>query len=324
MPYAIRIHETGAPDVMTWEEVDVPPPAGQEVQLRHSAIGVNFIDVYHRSGLYPLESLPATIGMEAAGVVEAVGPGVEGLQVGMRVAYAAPPVGAYCQVRNIAADQLVALPDEIDDTTAAAMMLKGLTAQYLLRQTHPVHEGEAVLVTAAAGGIGLILCQWAKHLGANVIGMVGSEEKAALARQNGCDHVIVQGRDDMAEGVMAATRGEGASVIYDGVGKASFEGSLASLSLFGHLVSYGQASGAVAPFDMGLLSAKSATLTRPVLFHYTARREDLLAMAKELFEVVLNNVVKVSVKQTFPLKEAAKAHLALEARQTTGSTVLLP
>lgn len=324
MAKAIRIHETGGPEVLVWEDVEVGDPGPGEALVRHTAVGVNFIDIYHRRGLYPLPPLPATPGMEGAGVVEAVAPGVDTVRPGDRVAYAAAAPGSYAEMRLIAAERLVAVPEDIDDVAAAAMMLKGLTAQYLLRRTHRVRKGETVLVHAAAGGMGLILCQWAKHLGARVIGTVGSDEKAAAARDHGCDYPLNYARDDFVKAVREITDGRGADVIYDGVGQATFKGSLEALAMLGHLISYGQASGPVEPFDVAALSAKSATLTRPVLFHYTAARGDLEAMAGELFEVVRRGAVRIAANQTYPLAAAAAAHRDLEARRTTGSTVLMP
>ncbi len=324
MTKAVRIHEPGGPEALVFEDVDVGEPGPGEARVRHSAVGLNFIDIYHRNGAYPLERLPAVLGMEAAGVVEAVGAGVAEVGAGDRVAYATPPPGAYAQARVMAADRLVRLPDDIDDRTAAAMMLKGMTAQYLLRRTHKVEPGETVLIHAAAGGMGLILCQWAKHLGALVMGTVSSDEKAARAGAHGCDHAIVYTRRDFVEAVREITGGDGAQVIYDGVGRATFDESLEALAMRGHLVSYGSASGPVPPFDMARLSAKSATLTRPVLFHYTAARDELEETARELFEVVRRGIVKIEIDQTYALEDAAAAHRELEARRTTGSTVLIP
>lgn len=324
MAKAIRIHETGGPEVLGWEEVEVGDPGPGEARVRHTAVGLNFIDVYLRRGLYPPERLPAVLGMEGAGVVEAVGPGVAEVAPGERVAYASPPPGSYAEVRLIAADRLVALPDSIDDRSAAAMMLKGMTAQYLLRRTHHVRPGETVLVHAAAGGMGLILCQWAKHLGARVMGTVGSAEKAERARAHGCDDPIVYTERDFAAAVLELTGGRGADVVYDGVGKATFDKSLEALAMLGHLVSYGNASGPVPPVNLARLSTKSATVTRPVLFHYTAARADLEETARELFEVVEAGVVRIEIDQTYPLADAAAAHRDLEARRTTGSTVLIP
>lgn len=325
MTHAIRIHQTGGPEALVWEAVDVGDPGPGEVRLRQTAIGLNFIDAYHRSGLYPLPALPAVIGMEAAGVVEAVGDGVEGLEPGDRVAYATLPVGAYAEARLIPATRVVPLPDSISDQTAAAMMLKGLTAQYLLRRTYRVKAGETILVHAAAGGVGLILCQWAKHLGVTVIGTVGSEEKAELARAHGCDHAIFYRTEDVATRVRELTDGDGVPVVYDSVGKATFEGSLDSLKPLGMMVSYGNASGPVDPINPGILAQKgSLFLTRPSLMTYTASDEDYHASAGELLDVVAGGQVKIEVNQTYALKDAAQAHIDLEARKTTGSTVLLP
>ncbi len=325
MTHAIRIHEYGGADVLRWEEVAVPQPGPGEALLRHTAIGLNYIDTYQRSGLYPLPGLPSTLGMEAAGVVEAVGSGVTEVKVGDRVAYASPPVGAYAEARIMPADRLVALPEVVSDTQAAAMMLQGMTAQYLLRRTYEVKAGDAILVHAAAGGVGLIACQWARHLGATVIGTVGSDEKAELARAHGCEHPIVYTRETFSERVREITGGEGVAVVYDSVGKDTFAGSLDCLRPFGLLVSFGQASGPVPPLDIGVLAAKGCLfLTRPTLMTYTARREDLLASAAELCDVVATGIVRIEVRQTYPLKETAQAHRDLEGRKTTGSTVLLP
>ncbi len=322
MNHAIRIHETGGPEVLRWEEVAVGDPGPGEALVRHTAVGLNFIDTYHRSGLYALP-LPAVIGSEGAGVVEAVGPGVTEVAPGRRVAYGGER-GAYCERRRIPAARLVPLPDELDDRTAAAMMVQGLTAQYLLRRTFPVQAGQTVLVHAAAGGVGLIACQWAKHLGATVIGTVGRDEKAALAREHGCDHVIVTAREDVAARVREITSGRGVPVVYDGVGKDTWGASLDSLAPRGMLVSFGNASGAVPPFSPLALAKGSFFVTRPVLAHYTATREELLAAADELFDVVRRGAVKIRVHQTYALQDAAQAHRDLEARRTTGSTVLLP
>ncbi len=325
MPRAIRIHHPGGPEEMRWEEVSVPSPGTGQVRLRQTAVGLNFIDVYHRNGLYPLPELPAVLGMEAAAEVIETGPGVTDLKPGQRIAYASPPVGAYAEERLMPADRLVPLPGDIDDRTAAAMMLQGMTAQYLLRRTYPVKPGDAILVHAAAGGVGLILCQWASHLGATVIGTVGSEEKAVLARANGCAHPIVYTREDFPARVREITAGAGVAVVYDGIGKDTFMGSLDCLQPMGMLVSFGNASGPVPPFEPAILSAKgSLFLTRPTLMHYTAKRADLLASAGELFAVVQSGAVRIAVHQTYPLAEAAQAHRDLEARKTTGSTILLP
>jgi NADPH2:quinone reductase len=324
MVHAIRIHHTGGPEALRWEEVEVGDPGPGEVRLRHTAVGLNYIDTYHRTGLYPLP-LPTVLGLEAAGEVTAVGPGVDDLQPGQRVAYASPPAGAYAEERLMPADRLVPLPDDIDDRTAAAMMLQGMTAQYLLRQTYPVRAGETVLIHAAAGGVGLIACQWASHLGATVIGTVGSQAKAELAKAHGCHHPILYQEEDFVARVEAITDGAGVPVVYDSVGRATFMGSLDCLRPRGMMVSFGQSSGTIAPLDVGVLSAKgSLFLTRPTLMHYTATREALLAAAADLFAVVASGAVRVEVRQTFPLAEAAAAHRALEARETTGSTVLLP
>ena len=325
MPKAIRIHEYGGPEALRWEEVEVGAPGPGQLRVRHGAVGLNYIDVYHRTGLYPLPSLPWTLGMEGAGQVEAVGEGVTEFKVGDRVAYASPPVGAYAEARLIAADRVVALPDAIDDRTAAAMMLQGMTAQYLLRRTYRVQPGDAILLHAAAGGVGLIASQWARHLGATVIGTVGSDEKAELARAHGCHHVIVYSRENFVERVREITSGQGVAVVYDSVGKETFMGSLDCLRPMGMMVSFGNASGPVPPFEPGILAAKgSLFLTRPTLMTYTAKRSDLLSSAAELFEVVASGAVNIEVRQTYPLAEAAQAHRDLEARRTTGSTVLLP
>jgi NADPH2:quinone reductase len=323
MPKAIRIHQTGGPEVLRWEEVEVGRPGPGEALLRQTAVGLNFIDTYHRTGLYPLP-LPAVLGMEGAGVVEEVGPGVTEVKAGERVAYAGV-LGAYTGRRLIAADRLVPLPDSVSDIQAAAMMLKGMTVEYLLRRTYRVQPGETILVHAAAGGVGLILCQWAKHLGAIVIGTVSSEQKAELARANGCDFPIVYTRENFTERVRALTNGLGVPVVYDSVGSDTFVGSLDCLRPLGLMVSYGNASGAVPPFSIGLLAQKgSLFLTRPVLMAYTAKREDLLASARALFEVVESGVVKIKLERTWPLEDAASAHRELEGRRTTGSTVLIP
>ena len=324
MARAIRIHETGGPEVMVMEEIAVPAPEPGMVTVANRAIGLNYIDTYHRSGAYPIP-LPSGIGLEGAGVVEAVGEGVTEFKPGDRIAYASPPVGAYAEVRLIPADRVVALPDAIDDRTAAAMMLQGMTAQYLLRRTYRVQPGDAILLHAAAGGVGLIASQWARHLGATVIGTVGSEEKAELARAHGCHHTILYNRENFVERVREITGGQGVVVVYDSVGKDTFMGSLDCLRPLGMMVSFGNASGPVPPFEPGILAAKgSLFFTRPTLMTYTAQRADLLASAAELFEVVSSGAVRIEVRQTYPLAETARAHRDLEARQTTGSTVLLP
>ena len=324
MNHAIRIHQTGGPEVLLWESVDLPAPAAGEATVRHHAVGLNFIDTYHRTGLYPLP-LPSGIGMEGAGVVEAVGEGVTEVKVGDRVAYAGGPVGAYAEVRNIPAHRLLRLPASIDFRTAAAMMLQGLTAAYLLRRTYRVQAGDAVLIHAAAGGVGLIACQWAKALGATVIGTVGSAAKGELAKAHGCDHVINYSTENFSQRVREITGGEGVAVVYDGVGKDTFAGSLDSLRPLGMLVTYGNASGPVPPFDPLILSQKgSLFITRPTLVHYTAKRADLEALGAELFEMVGAGKVRIEVNQSYPLADAAQAHRDLEARKTTGSTILLP
>ena len=325
MPKAIRIHEHGGPEVLRWEEVEVGEPGPGQLRVRHGAVGLNYIDVYHRTGLYPLPSLPWTLGMEGAGQVEAVGEGVTEFKPGDRIAYASPPVGAYAEVRLMPADRVVALPDAIDDRTAAAMMLQGMTAQYLLRRTYRVQPGDAILLHAAAGGVGLIASQWARYLGATVIGTVGNDEKAELARAHGCHHVIVYNRENFTERVREITGGQGVAAVYDSVGKDTFMGSLDCLRPLGMMVSFGNASGPVPPFEPAILATKgSLFLTRPSLMAYTAKHADLLASAAELFEVVSSGAVKIEVRQTYPLAETARAHRDLEARKTTGSTVLLP
>ena len=325
MTHAIRIHETGGPDVLRWEEVEVGDPGPGEVRLQQSAVGLNFIDVYHRSGLYPMADLPITIGMEGAGVVEAIGEGVNDLKPGDRVAYAGMPIGAYAEARLMPADRLVKLPEAITEQQAAAMMLQGMTVQYLIRRTYRVNKGDTVLFHAAAGGVGLIACQWLKFLGATVIGTVGSEEKAEIAKAHGCAHAINYQHENFVERVREITEGAGVPVVYDSVGKDTFEGSIDCLAPLGMFVGFGNASGKIPPFDMAVLAAKgSLFLTRPTLMTYTAKHADLLASANELFDVVLSGDVKIEINQTYPLAEAAQAHRDLEARKTTGSTVLLP
>jgi NADPH2:quinone reductase len=324
MAKAIRFHEKGGPEVLRVEETAVGDPGPGQARVRHTAIGVNFIDTYHRTGLYPLP-LPSGLGTEGAGIVEAVGEGVKHVRPGDRVAYAGGPPGSYSEARLIPADRLLRVPDGIDDRTAAAMMLKGLTVQYLIRRTHRVQPGETVLWHAAAGGVGLIACQWLKALGATVIGTAGTDDKAALARANGADHVIVYTRESFPEKVRELTGGKGVPVVYDSVGKSTFTGSLDTLRPLGLMVSFGNASGPVQGVDLTILSQKgSLFLTRPTLNTYAARREDLEAMAAELFEVVRSGQVKIAIGRTYPLAEAAQAHRDLEARRTTGSIVLLP
>lgn len=323
MPYAIRIYETGGPEKMRWEEVGVGSPGPGQVLVRNTAVGLNFIDVYHRTGLYP-NALPFTPGMEGAGVVEAVGRKVKEFKVGDHVAYA-QPIGSYAEMCLRPVDRLVKIPAGIDDKVAAAIMLKGMTAWYLIRRTYKVKKGDTILVHAAAGGVGQILCQWAKYLGAIVIGTVGSDDKAALAKKAGCKHVIVTSKEKFIERVKAITKGKGVPVVYDGVGKDTFMDSLDCLAPLGMMVSFGNASGAVTQFNPGVLAQKgSLFLTRPTLFTYTGTREDLVKAARELFAVVKNKAVKISINQTYPLREAAQAHSDLEARKTTGSTILVP
>jgi NADPH2:quinone reductase len=325
MTKAVRVHAPGGPEVLRFEEVDPGEPGAGEALVRHTAIGLNYIDVYHRSGLYPLPGLPSVIGMEAAGVVEAVGPNVVEVAAGDRVAYAGAPIGAYAEKRRMPVERLVPLPRAIDDETAAAIMLKGMTAEYLLRRTHAVQRGETILFHAAAGGVGLIACQWAKHLGATVIGTAGSDAKAELARAHGCDHVIVYTRENVPDRVRELTGGAGVPVVYDSVGRATFEGSLDCLSPRGLMVSFGNASGPVPPFDPAILSWKgSLYLTRPTLMTYTAKRAELIASAEALFEVVSSGAVRVEIHQRYALADAAGAHADLEARRTTGSTLLIP
>jgi len=325
MVKAIRIHKPGGPDALVWDDVEVDAPGPGQVRLKQTAIGLNYIDVYHRTGLYPLPELPTPIGLEAAGVVEAVGEGVTELAVGDRVAYASPPLGAYAEARLMPADRLVKLPDQIDDRHAAAMMLQGMTVQYLIRRTYHVQPGQTVLFHAAAGGVGLIACQWLSRLGATVIGTVGSEEKAKLARAHGCHHTINYREEDFVERVKEITEGAGVPVVYDSVGKDTFDGSLKCLRPFGLLALFGASSGPVPAFDLGRLAALgSLYITRPTLMTYNAQRADLENSAAELFDAVLTGAVKIEVNQTYPLKDAAQAHRDLEARKTTGSTVLLP
>jgi NADPH2:quinone reductase len=323
MAGSIRIHNTGGPEVMSWEEVDPGEPVLGEVLVRHRFVGVNFIDVYHRKGLYKLP-LPTGLGSEAAGVVEAVGPGVKYVRPGDRVAYGTGPVGAYSEVRRVPADRLVRLPDEIDDKIAASIMLKGMTAQYLLLQTVQLSRGDTILMHAASGGVGQIACQWAKHLGVTVIGTVGSDEKAALAKANGCAEVIVYTREDFVERVRQITKGRGVRAVFDSVGKDTFQGSLDCLQPRGMLVMFGQSSGPVPPFDITALSTKgSLYLTRPSLFTYAANAESMRKMANDLFQVVRSGAVRIAPPRQFPLREAGAAHTALESRTTTGSLVLV-
>ncbi len=323
MPKAIVMQQTGGPECLLWQDVEVGEPGPGEARIRQTAVGLNYIDVYVRTGAYPLLKLPGTPGMEAAGVVEAVGDGVSHIKPGDRVAYGTV-LGAYAEQRIAPADRLVPIAEGVEDRTAAAMMLKGMTAEYLLHRTTQVKPGDTVLMHAAAGGVGLILCPWAKHIGATVIGTVGSDEKAALAKAHGCDHTIVYSREDFVGRVEEITGGKGVQKVFDGVGKDTFQGSFDCLAPMGHLVSFGQSSGPVEPVTTALLAQKSATLSRPSLFHYTAAPGDLRDVAANLMDVVAKGVVKIEIGQTYPLAEAAQAHRDLEARKTTGSTVLLP
>jgi NADPH2:quinone reductase len=321
---AIVIDRHGGADELKLREIDVPPPSAGEARLRQTAIGVNYIDVYVRAGVYPLLTPPGVPGMEASGEVIDVGEGVTGILPGDRVAYACPPVGAYAQYRTLKADQLVVLPDHIGDETAAALMLKGMSAEYLVRRVYRVQRGDFALVHSAAGGVGLLLCQWAKHLGATVIGTVSSETKARAARAAGCDFPIVTTQDDFVVRTREITGGRGANVVYDAVGKDTLAGSLEALATPGHLVSYGQSSGTPEPPPLTMLSAKSATFSRPVLFHYTADPVVLREMAGNVFDLVARGALRVEIGQRFPLADAAHAHRELEARRTIGATVLLP
>ncbi|MEZ5845682.1 MAG: quinone oxidoreductase [Geminicoccaceae bacterium] len=328
MTTRIVCRKTGGPEVLEIEQIDLQPPAPGEIQVRQTAVGLNYIDTYFRTGLYPSPvGLPFSPGLEAAGVVEAVGDGdgVTDIAVGQRVAYGTGPLGAYATRRNMPAAKVVPVPDSIDDQTAAAMMLKGMTAQYLLRQTYEVKAGDTILFHAAAGGVGLIACQWAKKLGATVIGTAGTQEKADLARAHGADHVILYNDEDFAERVRELTRGEGVPVVYDGVGKATFDKSLDCLRPRGLMVSFGNASGAVADFNLGILSQKgSLYVTRPTLMTYTASVEELRACAADVMDVVGSGDVRIDVRQTFALTDARKAHESLEGRKTTGASVLIP
>ncbi|MGH6869969.1 MAG: quinone oxidoreductase family protein [Rhizomicrobium sp.] len=320
---AIRFHETGGPEVLRYEDVELPPPSAGQVRVRHTAVGLNFIDTYHRSGLYKLP-LPSGLGNEAAGVVEALGDGVTTFKAGDRVAYAGA-LGAYAEASNVPADKLVKLPSGVSDETAAAAMLKGMTAQYLLKRTYPVKAGETILFHSAAGGVGLIAGQWARHLGCHVIGTVGSRDKVALAHDNGCEHVLNLTAEDWVARVRAITKGEGVPVVYDSVGKDTWSGSLDCLAVRGMMVSFGNSSGPVPPFEPAILSAKgSLYVTRPTLFSYTRTARELQETADDLFAVMASGAVKIQINQRFKLAEAAKAHEALHSRQTTGATILLP
>ena len=325
MTHAVRLHTIGGPECLQREEVRLAAPGPGEARVRHEAVGLNFIDIYHRTGLYPLPALPATLGMEAAGAVVAVGEGVSEVAVGDRVAYAGPPVGAYAEERLIPGHRLVRLPEAIDTRQAAAMMLKGMTAQYLLRSTFRVEPGQTILLHAAAGGAGLIICQWARHLGATVIGTVGSPEKAELAHAHGCHHTILYRDEDFVERVKEITHGQGVHVVYDAVGRDTFLPSLDCLRRRGMIVNFGNASGPAPALNLLLLAQKgSLFVTRPTLMDYTVRREDLVCAAGELFELVQSGVLHIRVNQSYALADAAQAHRDLEARKTTGSTVLIP
>lgn len=322
MTKAIQIHQTGGPEVLQWQDIQVGEPGPGQVRLKQTACGLNYIDVYGRTGLYPVAGFPAILGMEAAGIVDAIGDGVDSLAHGDRVAYVMQ-IGAYAESRLIDAKHLVKIPDNISNQTAAAMMLKGLTAHYLLFRTYPVKPGDSILVYAAAGGVGLILCQWAKLLGATVIGCVGSEEKAQLAKANGCDHTILYRDEDIPTRVKALTDGKGVAVAYDSIGKATFEASLDSLQPFGVLATYGNASGPVAPFNPGILAPKgSLYVTRPTIGTHVSTRELLMEGVNRLFKVVGDGDVSIAINQSFALADCAQAHRELEARKTTGSTVL--
>jgi NADPH2:quinone reductase len=322
MPHAIRFHKTGGPEVLQWEEVQVGKPGAGEARVRHTAVGLNYVETYFRSGLYPTAALPSGLGTEAAGVVEEVGPGVADVKPGDRVAYVGGPLGAYSEVRVMPTERLVVLPKGISDQHGAAMMLKGLTSQYLIRQVFKVKKGDTILFHAAAGGVGLIACQWAKSLGATVIGTVGTEEKAKLAREHGCAHTIIYTREDFVQRVKDITKGEMVPVVYDAVGKDTFMKSLDCLRPHGLMVNFGQASGALGPMDLGIFAAKgSLFFTRPTLNTYTAKRADYQAMTKDLFEVVQSGAVKLTINQTYALKDAAQAHRDLHSRKTTGQTV---
>jgi len=320
---AIRFDNVGGPEVMRLVDVDLPPPGAGELRLKQAAIAINFIDTYHRSGLYPMK-LPSGLGLEAVGVVEAVGAGVTDFAAGDRAGYCTGPVGAYAEAHNVPAGRAVKIPDAISDDIAASVLMKGMTSEYLLRRTYPVKEGETILFHAAAGGVGQVACQWARALGATVIGTVGSDAKVELAKSNGCDHVIVSSREDIAARVMEITGGKGVAVSYDGVGKESWDASLASLSLRGVQVSFGNASGPVPPVSPAVLSPKSLYLTRPGLFSYTSTTEELRMSAAVLFDVMLSGNVKIAPPTVYTLADAAKAHADLEGRRTTGSLILKP
>ena len=321
---AIRFAKAGGPEVLALHDVELPPPAPGQIRVRHTAIGVNFIDTYHRCGLYPV-ALPSGLGLEAAGSVEALGENVSGLKLGDRVAYCTGPIGAYAEANNVPADRVVKLPVAVSDEVAAASLLKGMTAQYLLKRTYVVQPGQTVLIHSAAGGVGLIAGQWAKHLGATVIGTVGSDDKIKLAKAHGYDHLLNRRMDEWVARVRELTNGDGVPVVYDSVGKDTFAGSLDCLAVRGMLVSFGNSSGAVPAFEPSLLSAKgSLYLTRPTLFHYTRTARELQETAEDLFAVIASGAIKIAINQHFALKDARAAHEALQSRKTTGATVLIP
>ena len=321
---AIRIHKQGGPEEMKWEETELPKIQEGDVLIKHTAIGLNYIDTYHRSGLYPMP-VPLTLGIEGAGVVEEIGENVKDLKLGDRVAYASPPTGSYAERKVMPADRLVKIPDNISDEIAAAIMLKGMTVEYLVRRTYNVKAGQTVLFHAAAGGVGLIACQWLKAIGATVIGTVGSEEKAALAKNNGCDHTILYREEDFVTKVKEITNGEGVPVVYDGIGKDTAIQGLDCLSPLGLMVIFGNASGNAPPIDTGLLAAKgSLFLTRPTLMTYNAKRKDLVESAQQLFNMIGSGKINISINARYDLKDAAQAHKDLESRKTTGSTLLIP
>jgi len=324
MTKAIMLHNQGGPDVLKYENIDIPPPAANEARISHKAVGLNYIDVYHRSGLYPLSTLPSSIGMEGSGVVEEVGSEVTEVKIGDRVAYAAPPPGAYVEERNIASENLVKLPDSISFEQGAAMMLQGMTVEYLIRRTYRVKKGETVLVHAAAGGVGLIQCQWLNHIGATIIGTVGTDEKAELAHTHGCHHPINYRQENWVDRVKELTDGKGVPVVYDSVCNDTFTGSLECLQRLGLMVNFGQASGPFNEFTTSMLAPKSLFLTRPTLFAYNATRKELESSANALFEVILNDAVKIEVNQSYSLSDASQAHIDLENRKTTGSSILIP
>lgn len=325
MTHAIRIHENGGPETLKWETYDPGEPGEGEARVSHKAVGLNFIDVYHRTGLYPLPALPAVPGLEASGIVEQVGSGVHEFEPGDRVAYAGVPPGAYSQARCIPAHRLVKLPASISFETGAAMMLKGMTARYLIRGCYPVKAGDVILIHAVSGGVGSIVSQWASHIGATVIGTVGSPEKAEKATANGCHHPVLYEEQDFSAAVQEITAGRGVDAVYDSVGRSTFMKSLDCLRPLGTMVTFGQSSGSVPPIDPGLLAAKgSLFLTRPSLMTYTEKREDLVAHAEDLMAAVKSGAVKIDIGQTYPLAEAPRAHRDLEGRKTTGSTILFP